>query len=119
MNKDREHEIKAIELLDNCLFSIKSFPEESGIDKEELLDMYMNSRNIIKRNVDNFELNRAAESVCSTCIRVVRCSGIVGEEAKTLLINPINPKKQSPEVGMLYKHAIRLYEEMKKLDEKC
>lgn len=116
MNKDREYEIQAIELLDDYLTSIESFPEQSGINKQKLLDMYINSRTIVRLNVDNFELHRASESVYSTCIRVVRCSGIIGEEAKTLLIDQ---KKYYPEVSMLYIHVTSLYKEMKRLEEKC
>ena len=113
MNKDQEYEKKAIELLDDYLSGVSSFPKDLEIDKSKLIQMYMDSRNIVRLNHENFELNRAAESVWSTCIRVVRCSGLVGEEGKTLIINQ---KPNSPEATSLYKHAVSLHATMKELE---
>jgi hypothetical protein len=115
MNKDREHQIKAIELLDNHLSGVSSFPEETEIDVNNLIKMYMEARELVRLNVENLELNRAAESVWSTCIRVVRLSGLVGEDAKTLIINQ---KTNYPEAKSLYKHALGLYGKMKE-QENC
>lgn len=113
MNKDREYQIKAIELLDNHLSEIASFPKELGIDKNKLIQMYMDSRDIVRLNHENFELNRTAESLFSTCIRVVRCSGLIGEEAKILLINQ---KTNFPEAINLYEHSVSLHTKMKELE---
>ncbi|MAQ98948.1 MAG: hypothetical protein CMI00_00230 [Oceanospirillaceae bacterium] len=113
MNKDREYETKAIELLDGYLSGVTSFPPEVEIDKEKLLEMYMDSRSIVRLNHENLELSRAAESVWSTCIRVVRCLGLVGEEGKTL---SINQKEYFPEAISLYKNAVSLHVTMKELE---
>lgn len=113
MNKDREYETKAIELLDGYLAGVASFPPEAEIDKDKLLEMYMDSRNIVRLNHENIELSRAADSVWSTCIRVVRCLGLVGEEGKAL---SINQKEYFPEAINLYKHAVLLHVKMKELE---
>jgi len=49
--------------------------------------MYIESRNIYRLNLEDFTLSRCAESWWSTCIKVVKCSGIAGEEATKLLIS--------------------------------
>jgi len=113
MSEDRDYQIKAIQLLDNYLSDVEAFPDESGIDKQMLIEMYMDSRNIYRHEVENIELNRAAESVWSTCIRAVRCSGIINAEAKALIINQ---KVNYPEAKNLYDHAIALYKKMKELE---
>ena len=113
MSEDRDYQIKAIQLLDDSLSDIDAFPDESGIDKQKLIEMYIDSRNIVRLNVENLELNRAAESVWSTCIRVVRCTGIIGADAKILIIKQ---KANHPEAKNLYDHAIVLYKKMKKLE---
>ncbi len=113
MNNDQEYEKKAIELLDGYLSGVVSFPKELEIDKNKLVEMYMDSRDIVRLNHESFELSRTAESVWSTCIRVVRCSGLVGEEGKTLFINQ---KENTPEAISLYKHAVLLHATMKELE---
>lgn len=115
MSVDRECQIKAIELLDSSLSGIEAFPEESGINKNDLVQMYMDSRQIVRMNIENLELNRTAESVWATCIRVVRCSGVIGEEAKELIINQ---KSNYPEAKKLYEHAKALYKTMQE-QENC
>ncbi|CZF80993.1 hypothetical protein GMA8713_01671 [Grimontia marina] len=109
MFSDREHEIRAIEFLDSGMSGIDAFPESTGINKADLLQMYMDARNIVRMNVEDLSLRRAAESVCSTCIGVVRCSGVLGEESKKLVINQ---KTYEPEAFQQYEHAIDLYRKM-------
>lgn len=41
MSEDRDYQIKAIRLLDNYLSDIETFPDESGIDKQMLIEMYI------------------------------------------------------------------------------
>jgi len=108
MSEDRDSDAKAIELLDSHLSGDFEFPEESGIDKERLISMYFESRDIVRQNSDDLGLSRAAESLWATCIRVVRCSGIVGGQAGELLINR---KIYSPEAKSLYEHALKIHSE--------
>ena len=112
MSEDRDYQNKAMQLLDNYLSDVEAFPDESGIDKKILIEMYINSRNTHRYEVENIELNRAAESVWSTCIRAVRCSGVINSEAKILIVNQ---KVNYPEAKNLYDHAIDLYKKMKEL----
>ncbi|MDC5754727.1 hypothetical protein OPW41_13160 [Vibrio europaeus] len=111
MLKDNDYEIEAIKLLDRHLVGV-TFPVSSNIQKDQLVQMYLESRDIYRLNVENFRLFRCAESLWSTCIRVVRCSGTVGEEAKVLLING---KQYSPEAESLYEHSLNLYKEFLEL----
>jgi hypothetical protein len=104
-----DSEVKAITLLDNYLSKIDEFPKESGVDKEKLVNMYMESRDVVRQNLDDFKLSRVAESLLGTCIRVVRCSGVISEQAKELLINS---KTYSPDAKSLYEHALKLYSEL-------
>lgn len=115
MSEDRDSEVNAIELLDSRLSGDFKFPEESGIDKEKLISMYFESRDIVRQNSDDSELSRTAESLWATCIRVVRCSGVVGGQARELLINS---KTYSPEAKSLYEHALKLHSEFCAL-QKC
>jgi hypothetical protein len=115
MTEDRDNEIAAIKLLDSYLREIGEFPKESGINKDKLAAMYMESRDIVRQNSDDLNLFRTAESLWSTCIRVVRCSGIIGAQGQELLING---KTYSPEAKNLYEHALALYAEFKLL-KKC
>jgi hypothetical protein len=115
MSEDRDSEVKAIELLDSRLSGDCEFPAESGIDKEKLISMYFESRDTVRQNLDDLKLSRAAESLWATCIRVVRCSGVLGEQAKDLLINT---KMYSPEAKSLYEHALKLHAEFRTL-QKC
>jgi hypothetical protein len=85
MTEDRGSEIKAITLLDNYLYEIDDFEEESGIDKKKLANMYMESRNIVRQNLDDFELSRAADLLWLICIRVVWCFGVIGRYTKNYL----------------------------------
>jgi hypothetical protein len=114
MNEDRDSELKAIKLLDNRLSGAGEFPEKSGIEKEKLISMYFESRDTVRQNSDDFKLSRAAVSLLATCIRVVRCSGVIGEQEKELLINS---KTYSPETKSLYDHALRLHSEFRALQK--
>jgi hypothetical protein len=71
--------------LDNYLYEIDDFEEESGIDKKKLANMYMESRNIVRQNLDDFELSRAADLLWRICIRVVWCFGVIGRYTKNYL----------------------------------
>jgi hypothetical protein len=71
--------------LDNYLYEIDDFEEESGIDKKKLANMYMESRNIVRQNLDDFELSRAADLLWLICIRVVWCFGVIGRYTKNYL----------------------------------
>ena len=115
MTEDRASERKAIMLLDNYLSEIDEFPKESGIDKENLVKMYVESRDIVRQNSDDLKLSRAADSLWGTCIRIVRCSGVIGEQAKELLISG---KAYSAEARNLYEHALKLYAEFYALQKR-
>lgn len=94
------------------IFLNSEFPKESGISKDKLAAMYIESRNIVRQNSNDLNLSRTAESLWGTCIRVVKCSGIIGEQGKELFING---KTYLPEAKSLYEHALALYAEFKLL----
>ena len=114
MNEDRNSEIKAIFLLENSLSGIGEFPENSGIDKGKLVAMYMESRDIVRQNLDDLKLFRVSNSLCRTCVRVVRCSGVIGEQSRKLFIGG---ETYSPEARRLYEQALKLYSEFQVLKE--
>ncbi|MFI8620986.1 hypothetical protein ACIGBN_08510 [Marinomonas sp. NPDC078689] len=113
MLEDNDYEIEAIKLLDRHLAGVM-FPEKSGIEKDKLVQMYLESRDIYNQNLEDIKLSRCAESLWSTCIRVVRCSGIVGEDATKLLINK---EMYSPDSKSLYEHSLKLYNEFTELQQ--
>lgn len=111
---DQGYENQAINLLDSCLTGV-DFPNESGIDKKMLIQMYFESRDLCRKNLDDFELSRASRSLWRTCIRVVMSYSTLDKGAAESFINS---KIDLTEAKSLYERALKLYFEFQQL-QKC
>jgi hypothetical protein len=109
MTEDNKIKFKAIDLLDNFLSETKEFSKDSGIEKKQLINMYIESRDLLRQNLHNSSLNKLAQSLFATCIRIVSFYEIIGEQSKDLLIDT---NIYSLEAKELYQHALKLYSEL-------
>lgn len=86
---DQKYQYRAIEALDRSLsdFECNQTLMPSDCSKNEIVDIYFKSRNIVQSNPDNEFLATVANSVFYTCIRLVRCLFLSDSDAKETIIN--------------------------------
>lgn len=87
--EDREFENEAISALDKflCDYSIPKSVECLDVTIKEITDIYVSSRDLVRRNLKEVEFNQTANTVFRVCIRVVRCLLLDNVNAKITIIN--------------------------------
>lgn len=116
IDQEDDYDTQAINAIESGLsnYDIDKDKAPPGFAKEEIVEIYFESRNMLRSEPEDKFLFTVAKNVFYLCIHIVRCLFLPDKEAK---IRIIRGKKYTLDASVMYPRMHSEYKRMKALEE--